>query len=575
VARNRYRLAFDRNAHVIDVLARFGELDGANVVVRMAAWTPGSYLVRDYARHVLSLRAEAGDGRPLRATKIDKAGWRVDLDGATEVVVSYQVYAHELTVRTNHVDATHAFVNGAPTYLWIPERADEPADVEVDAPGWRVACALPEVAGVRRARDLDELIDSPIHAGESEIRTFPAAGRPVDLAIWGTPEPGAATLDDLVRDVSVIIEAYAAIFGGVPYDRYLFMLMLVPNAHGGLEHKSSSACLGSSYAFSARKRYEELLELLSHEYFHLWNVKRIRPRALGPFDYTRENYTRSLWVCEGLTSYYDRYMVRRTGLQPASRYLEKLAEEWGRLLDTPGRKRQSLLESSFDAWIKLYKPDESTVNSTVSYYLKGGLVTICLDLEVRRRTAGARTLDHVLRRLWERREHAYADDEIKGEIERALDLDLSEFFDRYVSGTEDPDLAGALAGVGLTLRPKKQDEPAGGWLGATLRTQEERLRVAAVLAGGPAEAGGLAPGDEIIAVDGFRVDEKALGERMAARRPGQETRITVFCRDQLTERRVTLGERPAVWEIVPAEGAGEAEQALREGWLGPDERGAP
>jgi len=574
VARNRYRLSFDRNAHIIDAVARFAEVSGDSVVVRMAAWTPGSYLVRDYARHVLSLRAETAEGRPLRATKIDKAGWRVDLDGAGEVVVRYQVYAHELTVRTNHVDATHAFVNGAPTYLWIPERAGEPAEVEVDAPGWRVACALPEEGGVRRARDLDELIDSPIHAGASEIRSFEAAARPVDLGVWGTPELGAATLDDLCRDVAIIIEAYAAIFGGVPYDRYLFILMLVPNGHGGLEHKSSSACLASSYAFSARKRYEELLELLSHEYFHLWNVKRIRPRALGPFDYTRENYTRSLWVCEGLTSYYDRHMVRRTGLQPAARYLEKLAEEWGRLLDTPGRKRQSLLESSFDAWIKLYKPDESTVNSTVSYYLKGGLVTVCLDLEVRRRTAGARSLDDVLRRLWERRDHPYADEEIQGEIELAVGLDLSDFFERYVRGTDDPDLGGALAGVGLTLRPKKQDEPTGGWLGATIRTQEDRVRVAAVLAGGPAEAGGLAPGDEILAVDGFRVDEKGLGERMVARRSGQETRITVFCRDQLTERRVMLGEKPPVWEIVPAEGAGETETALREGWLGPGEQGA-
>src|SRR5215470_4455254 len=204
--------------------------------------------------------------------------------------------------------------------------------------------------------------------------------------------------------------------------------MLAPGAYGGLEHKASTALLSSPFAFATRKKYDELLELVSHEFFHLWNVKRIRPRALGPFDYSRENYTRSLWVCEGITSYYDRHTLRRARLQPVARYLDKLAEEWGSLLAVPGRAKQSLEEASFDAWIKHYKPDENTVNATVSYYLKGGITALCLDLDIRRRSGGARSLDDVLRLMWAERDAGYADDAVQAIVERATDLPMAEFF---------------------------------------------------------------------------------------------------------------------------------------------------
>lgn len=573
MARNLYRLAFDGNAHTIDVVARFDELAGEPVVLRMAAWTPGSYLVRDYARHVVELGAEDRAGRGLRVDKVDKAAWRVDPAGARDIVVRYRVYAHDLTVRTSHVTRTHAFVNGAPTYLYLPERAGEAAAVDIEAPGWHVATALAGQGGARRAADLDELVDSPIHAGDRPVAAFEAAGRPVELAVWGRAEPGAATLDDLVADTTKIVDTHAALFGGVPYERYTFILMLAAGAYGGLEHRASSALLSSPFAFSTRKKYEELLELVSHEFFHLWNVKRIRPRALGPFDYGAENYTRSLWVVEGVTSYYDRHALRRAGLIPAKRYLEKLGEEWGRLLDIPGRRRQSLEEASFDAWIRHYKPDESTVNSTVSYYLKGGIVALCLDLDVRRRTAGARSLDDVMRRLWREygaRDVGYADEDVRREMERAVDLDLGAFFDRCVRGREDPDLGAALAGAGLVLRPKKEEEGngRGGWLGVTTRTVDGRLLAAQVLADGPGEAAGIAPGDEIVAVGGFRVDEKGLSDRLAARRPGDEVKVVVATREELREVVATLGEKPTTWEIVPDDEAGEAEKALRAAWLG-------
>jgi predicted metalloprotease with PDZ domain len=574
-------------------------MHGAAVDLHMAAWTPGSYLVRDYARHVQDLVAVDERGAPLQVEKQDKARWRVTLGGARDLLVRYRVYAWELTVRTSHVDDSHAFVNGAPTYLWLSERAGEPAQVEVVAPaGWRVVAGLQPVAGagegVFLASGLDELIDSPIHAAPGPVHEFDAAGRPTQLAIWGRPEITAhatggvngapASIDQLVNDIRTIVEHYARLFGGdagpsVPYDRYAFQLMLAPGAYGGLEHRASTALLSSPYAFSTRKKYEELLELISHEYFHLWNVKRIRPRALGPFDYTRENYTRALWIMEGVTSYYDRYTLRRTGLQPAKRYLEKLAGEWAKLLATPGRFQQSLEESSFDAWVKLYRPDENSVNSTVSYYLKGGLVTLCLDLEIRRRTSGKRGMDDVLRRLWREygaRDAGFDETTFRSEVERAVELDLSEFWARSITGREDPDLASALAAAGLELKASWEKPPGDGngatpaWLGVNLKTEANRAVVTSTLTGSPAESAGLYAADEIVALDGWKIaSENALSERLAARKPSDTVRLTLFRRDELRELTVTLAEAPRdKYEIVAKKDATPAERALYEAWMG-------
>ncbi len=582
MARNSYRLAFSRlNAHLVDVEARFQEAGGGDVDLRMAAWTPGSYLVREYARHVQDVEAFDEHGRALAVSKTDKATWRVAAAGARDVVARYRVYGWDLSVRTNHVDATHAFLNGAPTYLWIEARAGEPADVTVEAPkGWRFVTGLAGGPSEFRAASLDELIDSPLlgFGDGGKVHSFTAAGKPVELAVFGRSDGAIATAEQLASDAAKIVEAYAALFGGLPYDRYAFLLMLFPEAYGGLEHKSSAALLASPFAFASRKKYEDLLELVSHEYFHLWNVKRIRPRQLGPFQYDRENYTRALWVAEGLTSYYDRWMLRRTRLQGHKRYLEKLADEWSRYLAIPGRFKQSLQESSFDAWIKLYRPDENSVNSTVSYYLKGGLVCLTLDLEIRRRSGGARTLDHVLERLWREfgaRDRGFDDVGVQREFEAAVEMDLGDLFERCVRGREDPDLAAALRGVGLELRPKGasdgEEKANGGWLGVNTRTEAGRLTVSQALSGGPAEEAGLYAGDEIVAVDGWRVDEKSLGERMAARRPGDEVRVAVFRRDELHEVEVTAAAKPRdQLEIVVRPDATDAEKALLRGWLGDD-----
>lgn len=570
-----YRLSFpDLHAHLVDVEARFDDVSGP-VDLRMAAWTPGSYLIREYSRHVQDLSVTDGSGAPLAATKTDKATWRVDAGAARAIVARYRVYGWDLSVRTNHIDATHAFLNGAPTYLWIDPAS--PATVELDAPpGWTFTTALAGGPTRFEARDLDELIDSPIlgFGDAGRVHELTAGGRPATFAVLGRADAGVANLDQLVADTTKIVDGYALLFGGVPYERYAFLLMLYPDAYGGLEHKSSCALLSSPFAFATRKKYEELLELVSHEYFHLWNVKRIRPRQLGPFDYTRENHTRALWVAEGLTSYYDRWMLRRTRLQSTKRYLEKLCDEWAKLLGIPGRFKQSIEESSFDAWIKLYRPDENSVNSTVSYYLKGGLVCLAMDLEIRRRSEGKKNLDHVLRHLWSKHEEGFDDLGVQREFEEAVGLDLGDFFDRHVRGREDPDLAGALRGVGLELRVKQDrdgDEKSGAWLGVTTRNEHGQLLVTGTLSGGPGEAAGLYAGDEVVAIDGWRAEEKGLGERISARKPGDLVRLTVFRRDELRDVMVTLGTKPRdQFEIVQRQDASDAEKALLVGWLGDD-----
>ena len=362
----------------------------------------------------------------------------------------------------------------------------------------------------------------------------------------------------------------------MPYDDYTFILMLAPNQYGGLEHKKSCALLATPFTFDPRKKYEELLELVSHEFFHLWNVKRIHPTALGPFDYQREAYTRSLWVMEGITSYYDRYLLVRAGLQKPDKYLEKLAEELAKIASIPGRQRQTLEESSFDAWIKLYRPDENSVNSTISYYLKGGVVTLLLDLEIRARTGGKRSMDDVMRLFWSRygkRGEGFRDEDVQSIIEEASGLEHGAFFDRHVRGRDEVDAERLLRTVGLQLSADNDedgdDDKKATWLGVTTREDGDALMVATVLDGGPAMQAGLYANDQLVALDGFRVESSTLKDRLAPKRVGDRVTFTIFRRDELREVVVTLGEKPVEkLKITPAENATDAEKAAYAAWLG-------
>jgi predicted metalloprotease with PDZ domain len=578
----RYTVRLDApGRHLAEIELRF-PVDAPTVELAMPAWCPGSYLIRDYARFVRDLEVVGDDGAPRPAVKRDKATWSIETRGAHQLRVRYAVYGNDLTVRTNHIDAEHAFLHGPATFVYPTHLRAAPIELELVLPGgWTAITAMawdpvsPGASGMcvrLAAAGIDELYDHPIHVGP--VRTFAVPARvPVKLAIWGDRAPGGV-FDEarLTADLGAIVDDHIARFGEAPFAHYTFLLMLAPDAYGGLEHRASSVNLYHPHFAASRKHYEGLLELLSHELFHVWNGKRIAPAPLSHFDYTREAYTPCLWLMEGLTSHYDRFALRTSNRITAKSLLEKVLDDWARLMATPGRRRQSLEASSFDAWIKLYKPDESNLNTTVSYYLKGGLAMFALDLEIRRRTEGSRSLDDVLRLLW-RRYGAIGEphpDALQPVFEEATGLSLADVFDRQIRGVGDPELAEELRHVGLELRTSADpaqvaDGASAIWLGATIGG----TKVTGVLDDSPACVAGVSPGDEIIALDGFRVTSEADVRNLAgAQRPGDEIELAVFRRGRLLQLPVRLGAAPATrYEIAGIADPGPA-AARYHAWMG-------
>lgn len=567
--------------HVAEIELRF-PVDTATVELALPAWCPGSYLIRDYARFVRDLVVVGDDGAPRAVAKRDKSTWTVDPAGARELCVRYAVYGHDLTVRTNHIDADHAFLHGPATFLHPTHLRSAPVELELAAPdGWTLTTPMawaPAPPYRLAAADIDELYDQPIHAGPTRTLAVPAS-LPVKLAVWGPRAPGGM-FDEarLAGDLGPIVDDHIARFGAAPFAHYTFLLMLAHDAYGGLEHRASSVNLYHPYFAASRKHYEGLLELLSHELFHAWNGKRIAPGPLFQPDYAREAYTPCLWLMEGVTSHYDRFALRTSNRITAKSFFDKVLDDWARLMATPGRRRHSLEASSFDAWIKLYKPDESNLNTTVSYYLKGGLAMLALDLQIRRRTEGARSLDDVVRLLWQRHGAPGVPhpDQLQPLFEEATGLALADVFDRQIRGTADPELAEELRHVGLELRAGTDpsqlvDGAAAVWLGAAMTGG----KVTSVFDGSPAQAAGLSPGDEIIALDGFRVTGEAdLRSLAGALRPGDRIELAVFRRARLLRLSLALGAAPPTrYEIAGLADPGPA-AARYLAWLGEPHPGA-
>jgi predicted metalloprotease with PDZ domain len=563
--------------HTAQIELRFTP-DEDHVDLTLPAWCPGSYMIRDYARFVRDLTV-TGDGSPRRVHKIDKQTWRVERDGAHELTVRYGLYGHDLTVRTNHIDADHAFLHGPATFLYPVTQRTVPVEVQVHCPdAWVLTTAAQHTGRLVHAASIDELYDHPIHVGTTRTYAVPAT-LPVELAIWGERAPGG-TFDEerLAADLAAIVDDHVARFGEAPFAAYTFIVMLSHEAYGGLEHRASSVNLFNPHFAATRKSYEGLLELLSHELFHAWNGKRIAPRGLLDFDYSREAYTPCLWLMEGVTSHYDRFALRSSGRVTAKSFLDKILDDWARLAATPGRARQSLEQSSFDAWIKLYKPDESNLNTTVSYYLKGGLVLLAIDLEIRRRTEGAKSLDDVVRLLWTRhgKPREPHPDDLQPLFEAATGLALGEVFDRQIRGTEDPDLARELLHVGIEL--KAANDPAqvadglvATWLGVTTQGN----RVTGVFDHSPAHAAGISPGDELVAIDRFRAtSDGELRTLLGARKVGDTVSIALFRRHKLVDAKVTLAAAPPTrYEVSGVAEPGPA-AARYQAWLGEAHPGA-
>lgn len=551
----------------------------------LPVWAPGSYFVRDYARNVQDLEVE-GPGGPAAVEKVEKSRWRVRpaRKARGPFTARYRVYANELTVRTSHLDETHGYGNGPSLFLYVDGRKDEPHALLFVLPeGWRVSIALPEEGGAFLARDYDELVDSPFECGTHRTYGFEVRGVPHTLALWGR---GNEDPERLVSDLSRIVEAAAALFGGLPYERYLFLVHVASGARGGLEHRASQSVALEPTGFRPAKRYRDVLALFAHELFHVWNVKRIRPASLGPFDYTREVYTRDLWAMEGITSYYEGLLLVRAGLVEPKHALEA----WGREIrdhrQTPGTAVQSAEAASFDAWIRYYRPDENSPNVSEGYYRRGALIGLALDLTLREATSGRSSLDAVLTHLHDEyggRPTGYPEGAYESHVSSVSGVDVSEFFRRYVRGVETPPFEELFARVGLVMKEKpgkdEDEEDAGpkgdapprklADLGWKTKTESGRIVVAEVYRGRAAYEAGVGAGEELVAVDGRKADEELLKRLERDLAPGTAVRLNLFRRGLLREVVVPLGERrDFTYEIVPDPEASPARRTLCEGWLG-------
>jgi predicted metalloprotease with PDZ domain len=569
-----YTLRFPApETHYIEVEALVPAEGHAQRDLVMAVWTPGSYLVREYSRHLEDVRADAPDGRPLAIRKTAKNRWRVTTAGAESVRVRYRVYGREMTVRTNFVDAEFALVNGAATCLTLADAAvvrQHVVRLELPA-GWgRAVSALPEGAATGEfvAPDFDTLVDSPILAGTPAVYALPVEGTPHLLVNVG--EDGLWDGPRSSRDLAAIAGVQARFWGSVPYDRYVFLNLLVETS-GGIEHASSTVLMASRWATRSRRGYLEWLNLASHELFHAWNGKRLRPAALGPFDYERENHTTSLWVVEGLTEYYGDLMVRRAGLCTHAEYLDCLSGQISALQGAPGRFVQSLALSSFDAWIKHYRPDENSRNAAVSYYTKGAVVGFLLDVRIRRATGGERSLDDVMRAAFDRFAGArgYEDAEFRALVSEVAGEDVGDWLAKAVDGTEELDYAEALSWLGLGFKDHGAPEHGHGWLGAATRNDGGRLVVSHVVGGSPAHRAGLNVDDEVLGIDDVRVRPEGWHRRFEHYRPGEPVTLLVARRERFVRLDATLGAAPpSGWRLEPHPEASPTEHARLLQWLG-------
>lgn len=581
------------HTHLLEVEVRIRQVGASGMDLVMPVWTPGSYLVREFARHVQDFAANDSSGQPLSWTKLNKNTWRVATLGARNWRATYRVYANELSVRTNELNSDHAFWNNAALLVYPEGFLGAPSTLQILAPQpWKVATGLPSVRGQRntfRADNFDILYDSPVEVSNFKTMSFQVKGVPHRIVIDGEGNYDPETLRIAVKK---IVETEVELMGGeIPYHDYTFILHLRSNTGGGLEHLNSTALGYPRFGFRSaagddvnsagpnaapQRGYRGFYSLVAHEFFHLWNVKRIRPDALGPFDYTKENYTKLLWVAEGITDYYARLVLRRAGVVSDKEFLTENARAFQQLQNTPGRLEMSAEESSFDTWIKYYRQDENSINSQVDYYAKGAILGLLLDLEIRKQSKGAKSLDDVMRYLYTefyKKDRNYTPKDFQNSCELMAGSSLEQFFSSFVRGRDELDYNGALAAAGLRLDTAgSSDSTQSGpkaYLGADLAQEQERLMVRRVYAGSPAYEQGLNAGDQIVALNNMRATREFFDARIAEKRPGDLITLTIFRFDDLSTLLIKLGQsKDGTYRILPILNPTEQQKQIYQSWLG-------
>lgn len=440
---------------------------GGHIDFRLPIWRPGRYVVMNQAQSIRDFKAFGEDMRPLKWEKTDKSTWRVALDGSRTVRIEYRVYCNSLGDRTRHVDDTHAFLSGATVFMYADETRGDASTVTIIKPDdWRIASGLTALRDndTLAAPNYDTLVDSPLEIGVHDVIEFEAAGKPHEIVIWGEADEKP---EELKRDFTKIVEEETKVFGSSPYERYLFIIHAGAGASGGTEHVNSTIMQTARAALEESAAYQRFLSLVAHEFFHTWNIKSFRPAGLNPYEYQRENYTDLLWVAEGTTTYYAALVLTRAGFTQPARYIETLADSIDAMRNRPSETVQSVAEASFDSWIHYGSRTPDDVNAKVDFYGKGSLVSLLIDLEMRKRSGGKASMDDVMRRLYERFPLAagkgYTTEDLQSIIEELSGADFDDVFDRNVRDAQPLNFEDAFAAVGLELsfRAGGEDVPAG------------------------------------------------------------------------------------------------------------------
>lgn len=570
-----FKVSFSEpQAHYADVEMQLSGNKKDFIDVKMPVWAPGSYLVREFSKNVEGFTAKGTDNSSLPVQKLNKNTWRVNTGGKSAVRVSYRVYAFEISVRTSFIDESHAFLSPTGIFMYVDGQVRQPSTVTIEPyKSWKkVSTGLEPVKGKTNtfyAADFDILYDSPIEVGNQDVFEFQAAGVRHEVAMYGG---GNYDKTRLQADMARIVDEETAVFGENPNKHYVFIVHNYQSSGGGLEHLNSTVLGASRLNYNTEKGYKGFLGLVAHEYFHLWNVKRLRPIALGPFDYSNENYTTDLWVAEGFTAYYDNLMLRRTNAYTPEKYLDVLCEDITIVENQPGSKVQPVTESSFDAWIKYYRPNENSKNTTISYYNKGALLGAILDLEILNATKGEKGLDDVMKAMYDeyykKQKRGYTSAEFKAMAEKISGLSLDNFYKDYVNGTAPLNYNVHLGHAGLTLVNENEGKNAAS-VGVVTALKEGRLVVTTVLRGGAGWTSGVNVNDEIIAADGYRTAAQVdLDKILASKRAGEKLSLLV-ARDGLMKTiEVTLtADNTGKFHIEGDKNASPEQLLVRKKWL--------
>ncbi|MEZ4820909.1 MAG: PDZ domain-containing protein [Ignavibacteria bacterium] len=567
-----YRVSFEKpHTHYceVEIVIKDPEMD--SVIFSMPVWTPGSYLIREFAKNVEGVYAEDSAGNRLAFEKIKKNSWKVESKDQRYIKFGYKVYCNEYSVRTSFINEDHAFLSSSGIFMFVQEMQDKKCILEIDLPSsWKkISTGLEKISeNIYEAENYDILIDSPVAIGNQEILEFEIKGVRHYICMSGK---GNYDPEIIKKDFKLIAEEEIKFFGGeIPYRHYTFIVFLLENGGGGLEHLNSFVVMSKRWIFNDEKLYKKFLGLVSHEFFHVWNVKRIRPEALGPFDYENENYTKSLWVSEGFTNFYDNIFLRRSNILNNEEYFEFVDNEINAVMRYNGRFVQSLTESSFDSWIKLYRPNENSLNSGISYYTKGSLIAIILNIELIKNTGAERSLDDVMKMLYDDYKKdpskGFTDDRIKEICETVNGKNLDDFWDKYINGTEELPLEKYLNDCGLEL--VNENDSLKCSLDIEPVNKKGKLIVNKVFAGGSAYESGINVNDEIIAIDGTRVDMDSIKTILENYSEGMEIELMISRAGFLKSVKVKLIKPLPKYKIKEMK-TGNAEQVkFLDKWIG-------